>query len=117
MKDRRNGGRTDPAGARIRRAAALFAALVFCLPSAFAEEKPRITREPLVTREPAPLPEMPERDAEGFLPDGGRGGNLGLGGRLVGRTGAGSQRQQQNQRQRKQGKNILFHEKHLPFWQ
>ena len=71
MKDRRNGGRTDPAGARIRRAAALFAALVFCLPSAFAEEKPRTTREPLVTREPAPLPEMPERDAEGFLPEDG----------------------------------------------
>ena len=51
--------------------AALFLLAAFLIfPAAFADgEKPRTTREPLVTREPAPLPEMPERDAEGFLPE------------------------------------------------
>ncbi len=43
--------------------------LVFSLAALADGEKPRTTREPLVTREPAPLPEMPERDAEGFLPE------------------------------------------------
>ena len=55
--------------ARFRRAAAFFAV---CLPLLFStasadEATPHVTREPLVTQEPAPLPEMPERDAEGFL--------------------------------------------------
>ena len=51
--------------------AALFLLAAFLIfPAVFADgEKPRTTREPLVTREPAPLPEMPERDAEGFLPE------------------------------------------------
>ena len=56
--------------ARLRTAAALFAALALALPAA-AEEKPtptpHPTRPPLVTEEPAPDPEMPERDEEGFL--------------------------------------------------
>ena len=43
--------------------------LVFSLAALADGEKPRTTREPLVTREPAPLPEMPKRDAEGFLPE------------------------------------------------
>ena len=55
--------------ARIRRGAALFAAclLALPLPARGAGEKPRVTREPLVTQEPAAEPEMPERDGEGFL--------------------------------------------------
>ena len=50
---------------------ALFALLLLVFPYAASAdgEKPRATREPLVTQEPAPLPEMPERDAEGFLPE------------------------------------------------
>jgi hypothetical protein len=52
---------------------ALFTLLLLVFPYAASAdgEKPRATREPLVTQEPAPLPEMPERDAEGFLPEDG----------------------------------------------
>ena len=56
--------------ARARRAAALFALLaaVCLLTGAGADNpKPHNTREPLVTQEPPPMPETPERDAEGFL--------------------------------------------------
>ena len=49
--------------------ALLFLAAVLCA-FAYAEgAKPHTTREPLVTQEPAPVPETPERDAEGFLAD------------------------------------------------
>ena len=55
--------------ARIRRAAALFALLVFTVPmhAGADEKKPRTTRPPLVTEPPVSEPETPERDAEGFL--------------------------------------------------
>ena len=55
--------------ARIRRAAALFALLVFIVPlhAGADEKKPRTTRPPLVTEPPVSEPETPERDAEGFL--------------------------------------------------
>ena len=59
---------------RIRRAAALFVLLaaLFSAVCAGAEDiKPHATREPLVTREPAPLPETPPRDGEGFLAEDG----------------------------------------------
>ena len=57
-------------GKRIRRAAALAAALLlaaapFC--AAGAEDKPRATRPPLVTEPPVSEPDTPERDPEGFL--------------------------------------------------
>ena len=63
----RRTGRDD--SARIRKAAALFAAclLALPLPGRGDDEKPRVTREPLVTQEPAPLPDTPARDAEGVL--------------------------------------------------
>ena len=54
-------------GAWIRRAAALFAALLFFLPAGMAETKSHATRPPLVTTEPVSEPETPPRDAEGFL--------------------------------------------------
>ena len=54
--------------ARIRGAAALFAALAFAAGGVGADSaKPRTTREPLVTQEPAPMPETPPRDEKGFL--------------------------------------------------
>ncbi len=59
---------------RIRRTAALFILLTALFPvfRTVAENAgPHATREPLVTREPAPAPETPARDAEGFLEDGG----------------------------------------------
>ena len=60
---------------RIRRAAALFAALLLVFPQFFSAaqadgQKPRTTRPPLVTEPPAAEPETPERDAEGFLAEG-----------------------------------------------
>ena len=63
----RRTGRDD--SARIRKAAALFAACLLALPLPVRgdDEKPRVTREPLVTQEPVPEPEMPERDRDGFL--------------------------------------------------
>ena len=63
----RRTGKDD--SARIRKAAALFAACLLALPLPVRgdDEKPRVTREPLVTQEPVPEPEMPERDRDGFL--------------------------------------------------
>ena len=63
----RRTGRDD--SARIRKAAALFAVCLLALPLPVRgdDEKPRVTREPLVTQEPVPEPEMPERDRDGFL--------------------------------------------------
>ena len=55
---------------RIRKAAALFFLLTVFFSAACAAAdngKPQVTREPLVTREPVPMPETPLRDAEGFL--------------------------------------------------
>ena len=58
--------------ARIRRAAALFALLVFAIspvrvPARADASKPHTTRPPLVTEPPVSEPETPERDGEGFL--------------------------------------------------
>ena len=58
--------------ARIRRAAALFALLVFALspvrvPARADASRPHTTRPPLVTEPPVSEPETPERDGEGFL--------------------------------------------------
>ena len=47
--------------------ALVFVAAVLCASACAEGAKPHETREPLVTREPVPLPDMPERDAEGFL--------------------------------------------------
>ena len=44
-----------------------FMAAVFFTSAGADSAKPRTTREPLVTQEPAPLPDTPARDAEGFL--------------------------------------------------
>ena len=60
--------------ARIQRAAALFVLLTAVLTMPFSgadDPKPHATREPLVTREPAPMPDTPERDDEGFLAEDG----------------------------------------------
>ena len=68
-----NSGRKDRHGARIRRVALLFVLFWGFIPlfgAAADGEKPRTTREPLVTREPAPMPETPERDDGGFLAEG-----------------------------------------------
>ena len=62
--------RTDRAASWFRRAAALLALLALLPFSAPAETKPYATRQPLVTREPVPDPEMPARDEEGFLAEG-----------------------------------------------
>ena len=45
----------------------LLLAAAFCISAGADSAKPHTTREPLVTREPAPLPDLPARDAEGFL--------------------------------------------------
>ena len=74
MKSRKNDGRKAGSRARVRRAAALFTLLSVILFSASAgaeNEKPRTTREPLVTQAPVPWPETPVRDAEGFLAEDG----------------------------------------------
>ena len=51
----------------ITRFVLIFLAAVLCTSACAEGAKPHETREPLVTREPAPMPDMPERDAEGFL--------------------------------------------------
>ena len=51
----------------ITRFVLIFLAAVLCASACAEGAKPHETREPLVTREPAPMPDMPERDAEGFL--------------------------------------------------
>ena len=49
----------------------LFLTAAFCISAASESAKPHTTREPLVTQEPAPLPDTPARDAEGFLQEDG----------------------------------------------
>ncbi len=59
--------------ARIRRAAALLIIMAAAGAAVCTEAEstgPHATREPLVTREPVPIPETPRRDAEGFLAEG-----------------------------------------------
>ena len=51
--------------------ALLFLAAALCAFANAEGANPHTTREPLVTQEPAPIPETPERDAEGFLADDG----------------------------------------------
>ena len=73
MKSRQNDGRKDRYRIQIRKAAALVTLLSMILLSVSAgaeNEKPRTTREPLVTQAPVQWPETPARDAEGFLAEG-----------------------------------------------
>ena len=60
-------GNKGKAALRLRRAAALLAAVLMCPWPGRAETKPHATRPPLTTAEPVAEPETPPRDAEGFL--------------------------------------------------